>query len=572
MFTSLPPDAFAVQRMDWQQLDAYYAELLAHPLTPDTFEAWLEQWSQLTALVIEAFARLMIASSKDMTDADASTRRGAFQREIMQPQHTRAQALTEKLLASGLSVPQHDTLLRVLRARAASYVEANQSLGSQEYELLSEYDTLTGAQQITVHGETLGAPGLSSHLMQADRAGREALFRQMLARQLADRAQINRLWTALQQTRVRMAANAGLPDYRALWWRENLRWDFSPQDAETLHAAIAEVAVPAASRIYARYRAQLGVDTLRPWDFSTNWYAYPAGSSAADAPQFRDGADLAAKCAVLFRQLDPTLGAYFQTMIDEALLDLDPRPGKMPGGNQLGLAVVRRPHITGTVTGVGRDVRLLLHESGHAFTTFESAQVPFLHIINSLPGLTELPSVTMELIAGELVGLPEVGLYAPDAARHAQIAYLEELLLWLPHLALEDAFDHWVYTHPQDAADPAACDAQWAALVRRFRPDVDWSGLESELATGWQRAFYPFWMPFFTIEYALALLGAVHLWAQFRADYAAGMATYRRMLALLGARPLPEVFAVMGARFAFDVDAVRACVAALETRLVELGA
>ncbi len=50
--------------------------------------------------------------------------------------------------------------------------------------------------------------------------------------------------------RFRIAANAGLPDYRAYRWRELLRFDYTPQDCLSFHQAIEAVVVPAAERIY----------------------------------------------------------------------------------------------------------------------------------------------------------------------------------------------------------------------------------------------------------------------------------------------------------------------------------
>src|SRR3989442_1593118 len=69
-------------------------------------------------------------------------------------------------------------------------------------------------------------------------------------------------------------------------------------------------------------------------------------------------------------------------------------------------------------------------------------------------------------------------------------------LSFFPFMAMIDAFQHWVYTPPE--ADATARRATWAALDARFRPDLDWTGLDAARARGWQ---YPhvFDSPFYYV-------------------------------------------------------------------------
>ena len=87
-------------------------------------------------------------------------------------------------------------------------------------------------------------------------------------------------------------------------------------------------------------------------------------------------------------------------------------------------------------------------------------------------------------------------------------------------MAVVDAFQHWVYEHPQAAIQPASRDACWAELWDRFMIGVDWSGLEDEKATGWQRKLHITQAPFYYIEYGLAQLGALQVWRNARQDQA----------------------------------------------------
>jgi oligoendopeptidase F len=137
-------------------------------------------------------------------------------------------------------------------------------------------------------------------------------------------------------------------------------------------------------------------------------------------------------------------------------------------------------------------------------------------------------------------------------------------------MAVVDAFQHWVYTHPAAAADPTACDATWSDLWRRFMRGVDWSGLEREMATGWQRKLHIFLFPFYYVEYGLAQLGAVQVWRNARHNQAEALAHYRQALALGATVPLPELFATAGARFAFDAATLGEAIALIEQTIEEL--
>jgi oligoendopeptidase F len=139
-------------------------------------------------------------------------------------------------------------------------------------------------------------------------------------------------------------------------------------------------------------------------------------------------------------------------------------------------------------------------------------------------------------------------------------------------MSVVDAFQHWVYTHHQAASDPANCDAKWLELWQRYMPAVDWSGLDAAAMTGWQRKQHIFRYPFYYVEYGLAQLGAVQIWANALRDQAGAVAAYRRALALGGTVPLPQLYAAAGARLAFDAETLGRAVELMERTIAQLEA
>ncbi|MEO7003657.1 MAG: M3 family metallopeptidase, partial [Ktedonobacterales bacterium] len=213
------------------------------------------------------------------------------------------------------------------------------------------------------------------------------------------------------------------------------------------------------------------------------------------------------------------------------------------------------------------------HEGGHAFHAFEMAPLPYLQLKQEqmLPmEYLEVPSTAMELLGSPYLTTQYGGFYTEAQAARARLDTLSGIITFWPYMAMVDALQHWVYEHPDESADLACCDDQWADLVDRYWPDLDWSGVEREKRGYWRQQSHIFTDPFYYIEYGMAQLGAVQIWANMLRDPQQAVSAYRRSLALGGAATLPELYAAAGARFAFDADTLRQAVDLLEATITEL--
>ncbi len=570
MFAQLPDSALDFMAWDWPQIAPYFDELAARPLDSGNVAAWLTDWSKLAALIEETNTRLEVATTVDTTDKAAEQRYMRYLESVIEQYSAAAQILKQKLLQSGLSVAGFEIPLRGLRTEAELFREENLPLETENRRLGSEYARIIGAQTVMVDGEELTLAQVRPLLQTPDRAERERLWKLRTDRQLADRAALNDLWAKFLGVRRQMAVNAGQPDFRTYRWRELLRLDYTPDDALRFDDAIERVVVPAASRIYERNRQRLGVDRLRPWDVSNDLDPLHLPS----LKPYTDPADLEAKTGAIFDRVDPQLGAYYATMRREHLLDLPNRKGKAPGGYCTEFFVARKPFIFMNAVGLHDDVQTLLHEGGHAFHSFESSNLPYFQQRSDLPTeFAEVASMSMELLGGPYLGAEQGGFYAdPKDAARARSEHLEGIILFWPYMAVVDLFQHWVYTHIDEAADPARCDAAWADLVRRFMPSVDYSGFEAVRDTGWHRKLHIFQLPFYYLEYGLAQLGAVQVWRNSLSDRADAVRRYRHALALGNTATLPDLFAAAGAQFQPDAAMLGECVALVERELDKLEA
>lgn len=567
MFASLPKTAQAFIEWTWGEIELYYLDLEARPLDADNVAAWLADWTLLQQLMSESGARLHVATTVNTSDQEAVTRYQNFLVHIAEPAASHEQKLREKLLASGLSASGFEIPLRNMQTDAAIFSQANIPLSTREEELKLQYNSIIGAQTVHWDGEERTLTQLKPVLQHDDRDLRETVWRAIADRRLEDREALNQLWQQLLPLRLQMAKNAGFDDYRSYRWKQFWRFDYTPDDCLTFHEAIEQVVVPAATRAYDRQRQLLGANTLRPWDLDRD-DVYPPTRPALKPFQTID--ELVSKAETIFQRVDPELGEYFSIMRREGLLDLDNRKGKAPGGYQMSLALSKRPFIFMNAVGIQDDVQTLLHEGGHAFHWFEASRLPYSQQWEYTAEIAEVASMSMELLASPYLTQKEGGYYSEEEAAHARIHHLEHILYFWPFMAVVDAFQHWVYTHPEAALEPSECDAKWGELWARFIPGVDWSGLEDARVTGWQRKLHIFRYPFYYVDYGLAQVGALQVWRNALSDQAGAVRSYRSALALGGTRPLPDLFAAAGAKFAFDAPTMRGLVDLIETTINRL--
>jgi oligoendopeptidase F len=564
LFSSLPTTIDEINPRRWETFAPYFSELQQRELDSNNTRQWLLDWSRLDALVTESGNMIYIEKTLDTTDPEKEQAFLDYINEVEPKARIANQALKERLLS--LNVPDEDMVLvlRNMRNEVDLFREENVPLLTELAKLGSEYDKITGGLKADWDGEEKNLAQLGLFLQDKDRAVRERTWREMMDLWLGSRDVLNKLYADMLALRRQVAENAGLPDYRAYAFRDMGRFDYTPEDCFTFHEAIEQAVVPAAQRIYEKKRKRLGLASLRPWDVSVD---------TSDAPPLRpyQGQEALIQGVLnILTQVDPELGRHFAVMAEDGLLDLETRPGKALGGYCSTLPVRKRPFIFMNGVGIHDNVQTLLHESGHAFHVFETAVLPLIWQANYPIEFAEVASMSMELLAASYITQKHGGFYTPAEAARARIEHLEGILTFLPYMAVVDAFQHWVYTHPEAALDAAQCDATWRQLWERFMPGVDWSGFEDSLVTGWHRKLHIFGVPFYYIEYGLAQVGALQVWRNSLSNQEGAVAAYRQALALGGTKTLPELFTAAGAEFRFDTEMLTDLVGLVEQTIESL--
>jgi oligoendopeptidase F len=560
-------DGLDIQR--WETYEPFYEDLLHRDLSHDGLRSWIDDWSKLSALVWEAGASIYIKKSLNTADEAAEQAFLDFVNDVRPQASVADQALKKRFLSTNpdaQAFPDLAMTIRSMQNQADLFRDENVPLQTELSKLGNEYDKITGAMTASWEGEEKNISQLEVFLLKRDREVRARAWRQIMTLWHKDRERLNQLYTDMLGLRRRLAENAGLVDYREYVFREYDRFDYTPEDCFTFHDAIEEVVVPLAGKIYEKRRKRLGLKSLRPWDVEVDSSGLPS------LKPYSGQDELIQHTMNIFQEVDPVLAHHYATMADADLMDLDTRNGKALGGYCSTLPLRRLPYIFMNGAGTHNDVQTMLHEAGHAFHVFEASELPYVWQLDSPMEFAEVASMSMELLASPYISAVYGGFYTESEAARARIEHLESVVLFLPYMAVVDAFQHWVYTNPDLASDPANCDAAWGDLWDRFMPQIDYSGLEEERVSGWHRKLHIFHIPFYYIEYGMAEVGALQVWRNSLIDQEGAVASYRKALSQGGTRPLPELFEIAGVEFRFDADMLSDLMALVEKNIEELEA
>jgi oligoendopeptidase F len=554
--TFVPPD---VDFGDWPQIEPLFDQLessVANCKSDADLEHWLLDWSELSAALDEESSRRYIAMTCHTDNAEAEKAYLHFVENI-EPQLKPRQFALEKIyvaVRAGLATDgkkdpnrtrRYEVFDRDLKNHVELFRAENVALETEEAKLCQQYQKLIGAQTVNFRGAEKTLVQMGRCLEEPDRALRQEAWELVAKRRLQDAEKCEEIFDELIKLRTRIAKNAGFENYRDYAHRQKCRFDYTPADCLKFHDAIESQIMPVVREIQNERRKKLKLEKLRPWDLAVD------PLNRAPLKPFADVGEMVSRTQKIFNHLDAELAAGFRQMQDLKLLDLDNRKGKAPGGYQQNLSEARVPFIFMNAVGLQRDVETILHEAGHAFHA-QATRDEDLYAYRGAPiEFCEVASMSMELLGNEF--LEE--FYSDGDANRARKTHLEGIIGFFPWMATVDAFQHWIYTHAGHSR--AERKAAYLELMDRFGGDVDYSGYEEVRAHSWHRQLHIFTHPFYYVEYGIAQLGALEVWANSRRGKAKALADYKKSLALGGSRPLPELFHAAGCSFSFDAKTIK---------------
>jgi len=504
---------------------------------------WILDWSKLSSVLAEESARRYVAMTCDTTNKPAAEAYEFFVSNIDPVISEKDEKLQKKLIAhKNLNdlEPEFGNWFKAVRTDLELFREENIPLETQLNLEIQKYQKITGAMSVEYKGETKTMQQMVPYLQVPNREEREEAWHLLTKRRLQDAEALDSAFDKLFSLRIQIAKNSGYENYIDYIFKDKHRFDYTPEDCKNFHESIEKIILPLQREILQQRAKKMNLSKLRPWDLSCD----PQGRAALKP--FKTGTELVSKCGNLFSRLNPQWSEWYKILQKENLIDADSRLGKAPGGYQITFYDSNVPFIFMNAAGTNQDVYTLLHESGHAFHQFAMAKQELFAFKDVPSEFAEVASMSMELLGAEDLS----DFYNEEDFRRSRIEALQDIISLFPWIAIIDAFQHELYKFPAHTAKDRK--EIWLSLQNRFDSGVDWSGLEDARSYLWQKQLHLFEVPFYYVEYGIAQLGALQIYANAKKNRDLAVQDLIKAESLGSSKPLPELFRAAGIKFDFS--------------------
>ena len=416
----------------------------------------------------------------------------------------------------------------------------------RENDLTQEHQKLIASAKVPFEGKTYTLAQMGPFQSDADDARRLAAWRAVGQWYKDNQPELDRIYDELTHLRDEMGRKLGYEGYTPLGYYRMKRNCYTKEDVESFRAAVRKYLVPLADRVFRAQAQRIGV-------------AYPL-SYADNALKFRSGNprpqgtadDIIAQGKKFYDELSPETSEFFQTMLDNDLMDVLATEGKAGGGYCTGIMDYKVPFIFANFNGTQGDVEVVTHEAGHAFACWMNRdRIPGSYV---WPGMEacEVHSMSMEFMAWPWTE----GFFGPDTKKYLY-SHLAGALTFIPYGTLVDHFQHEVYANPD--MTPAQRHAVWKELQGQYMPWVRLDGDIPFFADGeaWQRQSHIYGAPFYYIDYCLAQTVALELWALLQKDKEAAWEKYMAYTKQGGSRTFTALLENAGLDTPFDEKCLR---------------
>ena len=414
----------------------------------------------------------------------------------------------------------------------------------KENDLTTEYDKLIASAQIPFEGGVYTLSQLSPFKTGADDAQRLAAWKAEGGWYKEHQSELDRIYDELVDLRDTMGKKLGYKGYTELGYYRMGRNCYTKEDVEKFRAAVVKYVVPVASSIYREQAARLGKSY--PMNFADNALMFRSGNPRPCGTP----AEILAQGKHFYEELSPETGEFFNTMLDNELLDVLSTPGKRAGGYCTSLGDYHVPFIFANFNGTQHDVEVVTHEAGHAFEAYLNAwRVP---MDDPSMEACEVHSMSMEFMAWPWAE----GFFGKDTRKYLY-SHLAKALTFIPYGTMVDHFQHVVYEKPD--MTPAERHGVWKELLGVYMP---WMKLDGDIPVysegeGWQRQLHIYQSPFYYIDYCLAQTVALEIWAMLQKDRKEAWERYMAYTRQGGSEVFTTLLKNAGLESPFDENCLR---------------
>ncbi|MFB5562226.1 M3 family oligoendopeptidase [Bacillus cereus] len=437
------------------------------------------------------------------------------------------------------------------------FCEENIELEIQEDKLVTEYFEITGGLSGIWDGEEKTITELQSYLQDSNRDTRKKAKTIISEQFLSVEKELQNILNQLIKIRHQKAKNIQLENYRDYMFKKYERFDYSAIDCYELAESIRKYVVPLKDKILLEQKDKLQVDTLRPWDVSA------VTPDQKVLKPITNENDLIEKSTHIFNKLDVEFSALLNRMYKHNCLDLTSRKGKAAGGFCEYLPASQLSYIFMNLNYTQDDIVTFIHEMGHSIHNELIKPLKLRQYIEIPAETAELASMTMELFS---LNYWDTFYTDKKDLKQAKINFFKDVISYLPIMLIVDQFQHWLYENPSHTSEER--NEKYLQLQKHYQSSViHIDGYENWIATSWLPVLHIFEAPFYYIEYAIAQLGALQMYKQYKEDPKQALENYKKALSLGSSQSIKEVYDAAGIRFDFSGETIKELMLFVEKEL-----
>ncbi|MDA2579577.1 M3 family oligoendopeptidase [Bacillus cereus] len=437
------------------------------------------------------------------------------------------------------------------------FCEKNIELEIKEDKLVTEYFEITGGLSGIWDGEEKTITELQSYLQDSNRDTRKKAKTIISEQFLSVEKELQNILNQLIEIRHQKAKNIQLENYRDYMFKKYERFDYSAIDCYELAESIRKYVVPLKDKILLEKKDKLQLDTLRPWDVSAVTPDQKVLKPIANEN------DLIEKSTHIFNKLDVEFSALLNRMYKHNCLDLTSRKGKAAGGFCEYLPASQLSYIFMNLNYTQDDIVTFIHEMGHSIHNELIKPLKLRQYIEIPAETAELASMTMELFS---LNYWDTFYTDKKDLKQAKINFFKDVISYLPIMLIVDQFQHWLYENPSHTSKER--NEKYLQLQKHYQSSViHIDGYENWIATSWLPVLHIFEVPFYYIEYAIAQLGALQMYKQYKEDPKQALENYKKALSLGSSQSIKEVYDAAGIRFDFSGETIKELMLFVEKEL-----
>ncbi len=397
----------------------------------------------------------------------------------------------------------------------------------EENKLANEYTKLKTSAKILFDEKEYNLSQMGSYLEHEDRNIRKKALIEWMKFFEKNEEKFDEIYDKLVKIRDAISKKLGYENFIQLGYDRMKRSDYTFHDVKVFREEVQSYLVPLATSLYQKQAERIEIKDFKyydePFKFK-NGNPLPKGNKEW----------MVKKAEKMYYNLSEETGAFFTLMIENGLMDLSAKKGKVGGGYCTYLSKFKSPFIFSNFNGTSYNAKVLTHEAGHAFQKYLSRDYKVFEYLVPTYELAEVHSIGMEFLTS-----PFMEEFFKEDVDKYRFSHLDRSIKFIPYGACVDEFQHFVYEHPEISPDERK--AEWRRLEQKYFPHRDYDGMDFLLRGGlWFKQMHIFLKPFYYIDYALAQICAMQLWIKSSSDKESAWNDYIKLCSIGGSKSFLE--------------------------------